>query len=87
MEVLLAENVLARRYFYPGCHRMEPYHSNFPHSGLSLPETEKVSARVISLPTGTSIEPKDIEIICRVIKLSVEEGSELKSMMNARTVS
>ena len=28
-EVLWAENVLARRYFFPGCHRMEPYHA-FP---------------------------------------------------------
>jgi len=25
VEILHAENVLARRYFYPGCHRMEPY--------------------------------------------------------------
>jgi dTDP-4-amino-4,6-dideoxygalactose transaminase len=27
LKVLHAENVLARRYFYPGCHRMEPYRS------------------------------------------------------------
>ena len=25
--VLWAENIVARRYFYPGCHRMEPYRS------------------------------------------------------------
>ena len=30
VEVLWAENVVARRYFYPGCHRMEPYHSEGP---------------------------------------------------------
>ena len=29
-KILLAENILARRYFYPGCHRMEPYRSLFP---------------------------------------------------------
>ena len=26
--ILTAENVMARRYFYPGCHRMEPYRSS-----------------------------------------------------------
>jgi dTDP-4-amino-4,6-dideoxygalactose transaminase len=40
VKILWAENVLARRYFYPGCHRMEPYRSYFPHAGLLLPETE-----------------------------------------------
>ncbi len=40
VRVLHAENVLARRYFYPGCHEMEPYRSYFPHAGLVLPETE-----------------------------------------------
>src|SRR5438874_10904919 len=27
VKVLHAENVIARRYFYPGVHRMEPYRS------------------------------------------------------------
>src|SRR5260370_8295129 len=30
LEVLAAENIVARRYFYPGCHRMEPYRSECP---------------------------------------------------------
>src|SRR5919201_6342915 len=29
MDILWSENVLARRYFYPGCHRMEPDRSYF----------------------------------------------------------
>ena len=41
--ILHAENVLVRRYFHPGCHRMEPYRSYFPHAGLLLPETEKLT--------------------------------------------
>ena len=28
LKVLHAENIIARRYFYPGCHRMEPYRSS-----------------------------------------------------------
>ena len=60
VRVLQAENVLARRYFYPGCHQMEPYRSYFPHAGMLLPETEKLTQRVMSLPTGTAVGPDDI---------------------------
>src|SRR5579872_5774228 len=44
--LLSAENVLTRRYFFPGCHRMEPYRSYFPHAGLVLPETEDLCRQV-----------------------------------------
>src|SRR5690606_378769 len=36
---LHAENVLARKYFWPGCHRMKPYRDLYPHAGLMLPRT------------------------------------------------
>ena len=36
LELLWAENVLARRYFYPGCHRMEPYRSAYPQGAPTL---------------------------------------------------
>ena len=32
-EILQKENILARKYFFPGCHNMEPYHSINPHAG------------------------------------------------------
>jgi dTDP-4-amino-4,6-dideoxygalactose transaminase len=69
VEVLHAENVLARRYFYPGCHKMEPYRSLFPHAGLLLPETERVAQCVLTLPTGTAVVPEQIEKICGIIRL------------------
>ena len=53
---LHAENVLARRYFAPGCHRMEPYRGN----PIRLPATEGLSAQsscsrpVRRSPTRTS---------------------------------
>lgn len=68
VRVLQMENVLARRYFYPGCHRMEPYRSYFPHAGLLLPETERLCQRVMALPTGTSIGSPEIERVCSVIQ-------------------
>jgi dTDP-4-amino-4,6-dideoxygalactose transaminase len=69
--VLAAENVLARRYFFPGCHRMEPYRSYFPHSALMLPETEKLCRRVMALPTGTAVDEKAIARICEIVKAAV----------------
>ena len=52
--LLTAENIDVRRYFYPGCHRMEPYSAYFPHAGLLLPHTERVLERVLAFPTGTA---------------------------------
>lgn len=78
VKILHAENVIARRYFYPGCHRMEPYRSYFPHAGLLLPETEKLAQRVLILPTGTTILPEDINQICRIIRIAVTNQSRHK---------
>jgi len=72
IKLLWAENVLARRYFYPGVHRMEPYRSYFPHTGLLLPQTEQLSRRVMSLPTGTAVNAEDIATICAIIRTAVE---------------
>ena len=76
-DILWAENVIARRYFYPGCHRMEPYRSFFPHSGLLLPETEKLTERILSLPTGTAIGSDEISQICQIIRLVVAHSEEV----------
>lgn len=81
VKVLWAENVMVRRYFYPGCHRMEPYRSYFPHAGLLLPETEELTGRVLVLPTGTAIGPDEISIICQIIRLAVTNGREVKQRL------
>jgi len=75
MQVLHSENILARRYFYPGCHLMEPYRSSIP--APNLPETERLSDRVLSLPTGTSISAADIKTICGIIRMVVANGREV----------
>lgn len=76
VKILHAENVIARRYFYPGCHRMEPYRSYFPHAGLLLPETEKLAQRVLILPTGTAISEEDIKNICEILKLAIQKNKD-----------
>jgi dTDP-4-amino-4,6-dideoxygalactose transaminase len=69
VEVLHAENVLARRYFHPGCHQMEPYRSLYPFAHLSLPSTEKLVQCVLSLPTGPNVSDADIQRIVEIIQL------------------
>jgi dTDP-4-amino-4,6-dideoxygalactose transaminase len=76
--VLHAENVLARRYFYPGCHRMEPYRSHFPHAHFTLPVTESLLRRNLLLPTGASVEIADIAMVCDVIRAAIANASEVR---------
>ncbi len=79
--VLWAENIFARRYFYPGCHRMEPYKSHYPHAGLLLPVTERLNLRLLQLPTGPTVSVGDIDVICDILKLVVGNGTEISQRL------
>lgn len=78
VQVLHAENVLARKYFWPGCHRMEPYRSLQPNANLLLPITEKLSARTLVLPTGQSVTPEAIHTICNVIRSAFRHSDAIQ---------
>jgi dTDP-4-amino-4,6-dideoxygalactose transaminase/glycosyltransferase involved in cell wall biosynthesis len=80
---LQAENVFARRYFHPGCHRMEPYRSR-PGAAWRLPETDRLAARVVCLPTGEVIGAAEIGAICQIIRLAAGEGSTLRARLADR---
>jgi len=68
LDVLHHEGVLARRYFFPGCHRMEPYRSLYPDVGRQLRSTEELCRRTLVLPTGTSVGVRDVKEICEIIR-------------------
>ncbi len=76
-KALWAEGVLARRYFYPGCHRMEPYRSLPRYRGLRLPMTDQLAERVLCLPTGSAVTPRDVELVCMLIEFCRVHGPEL----------
>jgi dTDP-4-amino-4,6-dideoxygalactose transaminase len=77
-QVLVAENVLARRYFYPGCHRVPPYsEGTIPE----LPVTDAALERCLSLPTGTAVSVEDIGGIGRVIDLAVASAPEVRRQL------
>jgi dTDP-4-amino-4,6-dideoxygalactose transaminase len=83
MKVLHAENVLVRRYFYPGCHRMEPYRSYFPNTGLLLPETEILTERVLVLPTGMAMCEANISTVCQIIRLAMAESATIAKRLQS----
>lgn len=69
VRALWAENVFARKYFWPGAHRMQPYRALYPHAGMLLPNTERVADRVVVLPTGTSVTPSTVRQIVDIIRV------------------
>ncbi len=64
-------DIIARKYFWPGCHRMEPYRSLQPNADLLLPETIRVADRVIVLPTGQSVSCDTVKRVCEEVRRAV----------------
>lgn len=65
---LHAENVLARKYFWPGAHNMHPYRDLFPHAGLVLANTRRVAESVIVMPSGMAMDNGSIALVCQIIR-------------------
>lgn len=85
IDVLHAENVLARKYFWPGCHRMEPYRSLQPNAGLLLPHTESLAARVVVLPTGQEMTADRVRTVGDIIAAAVDEAPAVRMALQRRT--
>lgn len=83
-QMLWAENVLARRYFFPGCHRVEPYRSEQDPGRLRMPETDRLAARVLTLPTGTGVTIADVDVITRLIRRAMSAGRALAAVLPPR---
>ena len=82
VRILHAEGVRARRYFYPACHRMEPYASYFPHAGLLLPVTERLVQRTISFPTGTSMDAEKIDRVVDLLRFIIANSAEIVARLD-----
>jgi dTDP-4-amino-4,6-dideoxygalactose transaminase len=78
LAVLHAENVLARRYFYPGCHRLPPYEADGAAARSRLTATEALANEVLVLPTGTAVSPDDVSVVCKIVRLAVGRGAEVR---------
>lgn len=81
LTVLRTENVLARRYFVPGCHRVPPYRDDPGTCPIPLPVTEAVLDRVLVLPTGTATPTSTVDRICEVIRCLTAHPDEVRARM------
>jgi dTDP-4-amino-4,6-dideoxygalactose transaminase len=61
VEQMAKHNVILRKYFYPGVHRMQPYQLAYPES--DLPVTDRVSNCVLCLPSGLHVSAQDAALI------------------------
>jgi|SRR5690625_1491786 len=75
VDTLRAENILARRYFWPCCHGMSPYRDLFPHAGLVLPHTNETASRVVILPNGSAMGEKEVATIASIFRATVGEST------------
>lgn len=81
LQVLHAENVLARRYFYPGIHRAEPYRTLDPFAARRLPVTDATLKRVLVLPTGTAVGVREIEMIGVIFERAIAMAPVLRRQL------
>ncbi len=81
LAVLRTENVLARRYFFPGCHRTSPYDGLAASRRIPLPVTEDMLDRVLVLPTGTATPTAAIDRICEVIRCATANAAEVRARL------
>jgi dTDP-4-amino-4,6-dideoxygalactose transaminase len=77
LRVLQAENILARRYFFPGCHRMEPYRTLYPQTDAQLPKTRRIADRVLVLPGGSGVSTEDAREVCGVLGFVLGHADEI----------
>ena len=85
--VLHAEQVLARRYFFPGCHRMEPYRSLVVPERWNLPVTERLAERVLALPTGAAVSADDIRQVCEILRCAAANAPAIHERLAASRLS
>lgn len=78
MELLKAENVLARRYFYPGIHRCIPYAEQFPAFQTRLPQTDALCASSMQLPIGALLTLEDIARICQLLARAQRDANAIE---------
>jgi dTDP-4-amino-4,6-dideoxygalactose transaminase len=72
VDLLAADNVLARPYFSPPCHLAAAYR-DVPAHGLE--ETERLARRTLALPSGPALSLDDVRTVCDLIRGAVDRLS------------
>jgi dTDP-4-amino-4,6-dideoxygalactose transaminase len=83
VSILHGEGVLARRYFKPGLHRMEPYRSTVPPPG-PFPIAEMAADRAVVFPTGTAVSGSDVKAIAGLVEFVGLHRREIRARLDNR---
>ncbi len=83
VQALKAENIIARRYFYPGAHRCPPWREQNLTSGYSLPITESLCERVMQLPSGALISDEHVRKIGELLKMISEKALDVRKALES----
>ena len=76
--LLKAENIYARRYFFPGVHRSVPYATQYPQYLDRLTTTDALCSKLIQLPIGALVTEEDIDAIGGVIRVASRHAHALQ---------
>ena len=82
LEILVAENTRTRAYYSPPVHLS----SHMP-SGMdvpTLPVTESLAKKYLQMPMGELVSLEDIQQICSILKMTIENSEEIASMLRFR---
>jgi dTDP-4-amino-4,6-dideoxygalactose transaminase len=66
-QMLIAENIETRKYFYPPLHRQKLYHRYHDPRRGHLPETERISGGILSLPIYETLTDDAVDGISQAI--------------------
>ncbi len=72
VDFLISKNVIARKYFWPGCHNM-PFYRTEPSQKVSIRmgNNDRVGCSVIVLPTGETVTEEMTSRVCDMIRILV----------------
>lgn len=79
--ILHVENVIVRRYFYPGCHQSAPYHKKKLDKIHALPLTEDINQRVLLLPNGSDISELEVDTVCDLLNFIIINAADIASAL------
>lgn len=74
IECLQKNDIVARKYFHPGCHTFPPYQHNADAAPDRLPVTEALAQKTMVLPTGTGVTGEQVLRVAQAIVAAREEA-------------
>jgi dTDP-4-amino-4,6-dideoxyglucose len=84
-DVLLQENIVCRKHFCPPLHRWPGMELKTPSNANGFAVAERLSQRVLQLPTGGNLPPGAVEKICEHLAMIARHAPSIARKMNSPT--